>query len=406
MGEEVTAAHARLEQNLTLENRTTDVKKEETRSLNMIKISEGKRKRALENWEIQRHGYHPLKSISAAKPMDHLQVDLIVGVPTSKEGFTAIVVSKDIHTGYIWLHPLTTRGATEVAQAIMKIIRQFGPMKIIHTDNGREFKNKLLCKITEFVKIQHRFGSSYHPRAQGAVERENSNIEKLLKKMCQGAVHTWHIHLDYVASGLNSRISSIKGTSAFALMFGREPNDYQDFTDGQSETFNQNAWEKHLEKLEMIVRPAINQKVNIAQLIREDQFNAKFKIVVFKPKDRVMAKDVTRTSKWHSFYEGPFEVIRRNMGGAYILKDSANSILPFRFPPSHLKLVTSSTPLIQKSYPVKKILSHLPIKDRPYDFDYYVQFDIPDSSPVWITSEMFDSPIPIERYWKSIHIGI
>jgi hypothetical protein len=40
-------------------------------------------------------------------------VDLIVGVPTSKEGFTAIVVSKDIHTGYIWLHPLTTRGATE-----------------------------------------------------------------------------------------------------------------------------------------------------------------------------------------------------------------------------------------------------------------------------------------------------
>jgi hypothetical protein len=99
----------------------------------------------------------------------------------------------------------------------------------------------------------------------------------------------------------------------------------------------------------MIIRPAINQKVNIAQLIREDHFNAKFKIVVFKPKDRVMAKDVTRTSKWHSFYEGPFEVIRRNMGGAYILKDSANSILPFRFPPSHLKLVTSSAPLIEKS---------------------------------------------------------
>jgi hypothetical protein len=53
MGEEVTAAHARLEQNLEFENRAADVKKEETRSLNMIKISEGKRKRALENWEIQ-----------------------------------------------------------------------------------------------------------------------------------------------------------------------------------------------------------------------------------------------------------------------------------------------------------------------------------------------------------------
>jgi transposase InsO family protein len=156
---------------------------------------------------VQRHGYHPLKSISAARPLDHIQVDLVVGVPRSKEGFTAIVVSKDIHTGYIWCY----RGRSR----IVKIIRQFGPMKILHTDNGREFKNKLLCKITDFIKVQHRFGSSYHPRAQGAVERENSNIEKLLKKMCQGAVHTWPLRLDYVASCLNARISSVKGTSAF-----------------------------------------------------------------------------------------------------------------------------------------------------------------------------------------------
>jgi hypothetical protein len=185
-------------------------------------------------------------------------------------------------------------------------------------------------------------------------------------------------------------------------MFAREPNNYDVFTNTSNETFNQDVWEKHLEKLKKIIRPAINQKVNIAHLIREDQFNAKFKLVVFKPKDRVMAKDVTRASKWHSFYEGPFEVICRNLGGAYILKDSANSILPFRFPPSHLKLVLSSTPLIEKSYPIKKILSHLPIKYRPYDFDYYVQFDIPDTTPVWIAAELFDSPIPVEKYWKSI----
>ena len=64
---------------------------------------------------IQRQGYHPLKSINAAQPMDHVQVDLIVGIPKSTEGYTAIAVSKDIHTGFIWLHPLTTKGATEVA---------------------------------------------------------------------------------------------------------------------------------------------------------------------------------------------------------------------------------------------------------------------------------------------------
>jgi IS30 family transposase len=150
-------------------------------------------------------------------PMDHVQVDLIVVIPVSTEGYTAIAVSKDIHTGYIWLHPLTTKGATEVATSIMSIIQQFGPMKVLHRDNGKEFKNRVLCKITEFTRIHHQFGSSYHPRAQGTVERENAEIERLLRKMCMGAVHVWPTHLEYVASCLNSRISSVKGTSAFAL---------------------------------------------------------------------------------------------------------------------------------------------------------------------------------------------
>jgi hypothetical protein len=103
--------------------------------------------------EVQRQGYHPLQSITAAKPMDQVQVDLIVGVPRSEEGFNAIPVLKDIHTGYLWLHPLTTRGAAEVAEALMKIIRQFGPMMV---------------KITEYAKVEHRFGSSSvgHPSSR------------------------------------------------------------------------------------------------------------------------------------------------------------------------------------------------------------------------------------------------
>jgi IS30 family transposase len=78
----------------------------------------------------------------------------------------------------------------EVATAIMSINRQFGPMKVLHTDNGKEFKKTILCKITEFTRIRHRFGSSYHPRAKGAVERENADIEQLLKKMCMAYAET------------------------------------------------------------------------------------------------------------------------------------------------------------------------------------------------------------------------
>jgi hypothetical protein len=135
-------------------------------------------------------------------------------------------------------------------------------------------------------------------------------------------------------------------------------------------------------KLNYLVRPAIEQKVNIAQLIRQDNFDTQHKMVGFHPRDKVMAKDFARTSKWHSFYEGPFEIVRLNKGGAYILKDAANSILTFMFPQSHLKLVPKSEKLMEKSYPIKRILSHAAIRDQQYKYDYDVPFDIPDSTPV------------------------
>jgi hypothetical protein len=55
---------------------------------------------------------------------------------------------------------------------------------------------------------------------------------------------------------------------------------------------------------------------------------------------------------------------------------------------------------MEKSYTIKRILGHAAITDQPDKFDYYVQFAIPDSTPVWISAEMFDSTIPIEQYWK------
>jgi hypothetical protein len=123
-------------------------------------------------------------------------------------------------------------------------------------------------------------------------------------------------------------------------------------------------------------------------------------MVVFHLRDKVMAKDVTRTSKWHSFYEGPSEIDRLNKGGAYILKDAAYSLLPFRFPPCHLKLVSKLESLMEKSYLIKRRTRRLVTN---WKYDYYVQFDIPDTTPVWIAAEMFDSPIRIEKYWKGIN---
>jgi hypothetical protein len=46
---------------------------------------------------------------------------------------------------------------------------------------------------------------------------------------------------------------------------------------------------------------------------------------------------------------------------------------------------------MEKSYPIKKIITHAEIDN-----------EIPNSTPVWISSDLFESNISVERYWKNI----
>ena len=53
-----------------------------------------------------------------------------------------------------------------------------GETKMLHTDNGKEFVNKLLTNWLEKRNIKHILGGKYHPQSQVAVESFNKTIKK------------------------------------------------------------------------------------------------------------------------------------------------------------------------------------------------------------------------------------
>ena len=53
---------------------------------------------------------------------------------------------------------------------IKQAFAQFMPPKILHTDNGAEFKNKLIKSYWEGKGINFVNGTSRHPQSQGAIE--------------------------------------------------------------------------------------------------------------------------------------------------------------------------------------------------------------------------------------------
>jgi hypothetical protein len=142
-------------------------------------------------------------------------------------------------------------------------------------------------------------------------------------------------------------------------MFGRIPNGFDDFRDCPLSTaFDQSASETHLERLNKLVYSDIRNKINIAQIIRDESLDTHRKIVTFAVGQLVLVQDVTLTSKWEVRYEGPFTVCEITKSGNYQVKDISGVVLPFTFPPNHIRPTPYRTESVDKSYPVKIILEH------------------------------------------------
>jgi len=73
-----------------------------------------------------------------------------------------------------------------VAHHLLNIFLIFGALNILHSDNGREFVNKViseLCSMWDGVKIVH--GKPRHIQTQGSIERANQDFKNILRAMME-----------------------------------------------------------------------------------------------------------------------------------------------------------------------------------------------------------------------------
>ena len=90
---------------------------------------------------------------------------------------------KDHFTRQVYLKPLTSKSAAEVAHELGHYYSMFGYPIIFHTDNGTEFKAEVLQKLKELNPVCFTVkGKPRTPREQGSVERSNSDIKAIIAK--------------------------------------------------------------------------------------------------------------------------------------------------------------------------------------------------------------------------------
>lgn len=86
------------------------------------------------------------------------QVDLIDLQSQADGEYKFILNYQDHLTKFVMLRPLKTKTALEVASNLMDIFTIFSAPSILHSDNGREFVNKVIIELTNLwdgIKLVH-----------------------------------------------------------------------------------------------------------------------------------------------------------------------------------------------------------------------------------------------------------
>ena len=357
------------------------------------------------SWNASRRIFHPTSSVDARIPWDCIQID-ISSVMSDKPAndYKYVLVVTDMFSSFTILRPLKTKTALEISHNLYEIFCTFGPPRLLQSDNGDEFLNKLTTELTNAFKITHRTITAYNPRSAGKVERHvgiaSATLKKLLhSELKDGTLRPWPEMLPFVQLVMNVRHQQLTNSSPFALMFNRTCNQWQSYTSQDFENItaaDYAAWQQREKQLHETVFPVIRQRVHSLQ----DQYNKSF-----QPRSTtknhlsngslVMLRDVLRKNKLEEPWLGPYTVVRCH-NNAYTLRDFAGGIFQRDVPRDQLKFINSSDLRDQdgKSFYVDRITDHrVEINDDGSPLTQYLVKFVGQDTPEWTDSHDIDQSL-------------
>lgn len=311
-------------------------------------------------FNIGKKGYHPLRSIVANAPFEHLAVDLKTDLPTTPRGNNHVLVVTCIATKYTVLVPLVDKAAATVAWALWeRVLTVYPTPKILQSDNGKEFLNKLVKTLCSLHGIDKRRVAPYNPRANGSAENRVKNTAQVLFKIAENDLDNWDLYLPMVQLALNAKVHQTLRASPASLLFGTDIGAYADYSNATLDTTSLQGLQKRAELLRDIIRPQVLGTYHARRGISAEKNNQQLRQAPPIPVGQeVMMIDTTRTAKSQPRWKGPYLIVAHKKGGNYVLQDPVSKALVSRDPPRHhLKTIGHFTE-DNGIYEVDTVLNH------------------------------------------------
>ena len=148
-------------------------------------------------------------------------VDVLGPLPQTKTGKKYIIVITDYLTKYVLAVATRNQTAETTAAVLMEKFLEYGlPEKLI-TDNGSNFRSRLMNELCRLLKISRLFTTPYHPQFDGLCERYNRTLAAMLRAFVSENQTDWDKYLPYVMHAYRAAPQESTRESPFFLMYFR-----------------------------------------------------------------------------------------------------------------------------------------------------------------------------------------
>ena len=260
----------------------------------------------------------PLQNLPLCEaPNERVHIDLFGELKhASPGGNRFIMVMTDAFTKYTELAAIPDKKAETIAQTFFeRWVCRYSVPKVIVTDNGREFANKVVDDLCARLNVEHRLTSPYHPQANSSAESYNRQIIKYMRSMMDKATDTldWEEFLPALMFSYNTHVHQATQQSPFFLTFLHDPRlPYFDLDRPRplyGEDYVTHTWKILQESLKVardsLKRQSVTAKHYHDKKAKERCIMLGDSVLVHFPNPPLKAN-----AKFHRFWQGPYKVVR------------------------------------------------------------------------------------------------